>query len=314
METNEFRAAAYEQYECNLCDFICCKRSNWLTHLRTKKHILRSTMSPPSIAPYYICDCGKKYKHMSSLHKHRRHCIVVPNADTDNVIVRAEPFDSTKTILEFMQQSKDMQNFFIEQNRELQNTIIELSQKQAITNIHNNTITNNNQFNINVFLNEHCKDAISITDFVNSIKLNVKDLETTGNLGFILGISRIFINKLRELDLHVRPLHCTDLKRETVYIKDQFKWEKETDDKPRLKNMIRRIAKKNLEQLPAWQEQNPNFVTLDTKENDDFLKISLSSLGSSSKEEEDRDFGKIMRNVLKEVVVERPHKKMAQIT
>jgi len=252
---------------------------------------------------------------MSSLHKHRRHCIgVVSNTDADNVIVKAEPFDSTKTILEFMQQSKDMQNFFIEQNRELQNTIIELSQKQAITNIQNNTITNNNQFNINVFLNEHCKDAISITDFVNSIKLNVKDLETTGNLGFILGISRIFINKLRELDLHVRPLHCTDLKRETVYIKDQCKWEKEAEDKPRLKNMIRRIAKKNLEQLPAWQEQNPNFVTLDTKENDDFLKISLSSLGSSSKEEEDRDFSKIMRNVLKEVVVERPHKKNAQIT
>jgi hypothetical protein len=207
--------------------------------------------------------------------------------------------------MEFMKQSKDMQNVLIEQNRELQNTIVELSKKQAVTNIQNNNITNNNNFNLNLFLNEQCKDAISITDFIESIKLTVADLEATGRLGYVPGISRIFINKLKELDVYTRPLHCTDLKRETVYIKDKDTWEKETNEKIGLRNIVKRIARKNLQQLPAWQAQNPDFVTLDTQENNDFLKISLNSLGSCDPENEEKDMNKIMRNVLKEVVIDK---------
>jgi hypothetical protein len=207
--------------------------------------------------------------------------------------------------MEFMKQSKDMQNLLIEQNRELQTTIVELSKKQAVTNIQTNNITNNNNFNLNLFLNEQCKDAINITDFIESIKLTVTDLEATGRLGYVPGISRILINKLKELDVYTRPLHCTDLKRETVYIKDKNSWEKETVEKNKFKNIVKRVAKKNLQQLPAWQAQNPDFVTLDTPENNDFLKISLSSLGSCDPEDEEKDMNKIMRNVLKEVVIEK---------
>jgi len=212
---------------------------------------------------------------------------------------------NTDIIMEFLQQSKDMQKLLIDQNRELQNTVVELSKKQTITNNYQqNNITNNN-FNLNLFLNEQCKDAINITDFIESIQLTVSDLEATGRLGYVPGISRILVNKLKELDVYTRPLHCTDLKRETVYVKNNNSWEKECSHKNKMRHVIKRIAKKNLQQLPAWQAQNPDFIKLDTQENNDFLKISLNSLGSCDPENEEKDMNKIMRNVLKEVVVDK---------
>jgi hypothetical protein len=156
-----------------------------------------------------------------------------------------------------------------------------------------------------MFLNEQCKDAISITDFIDSLRLDVSDLEETGKLGYVLGISRIFINKLKELDIHERPLHCTDIKRETVYIKDKDVWEKEAKEKSTLKQVVKKIARKNLQQLPAWQEQHPDFTKLDTSENTEYMQISINALGPYSKEEEEKDIDKIMKNVLKEVVLER---------
>jgi hypothetical protein len=320
MNTND----ANKKYHCMECDFSTTRQSNWDIHLATKKHlskikgttnVLKTIVIENSVEiTKYSCACGTSYKHMSSLCKHRKLCekgsqpsSVIKNMEQTIEIAEPElaqqtpPPITSELIMEFMKQSKDMQNLLIEQNRELQSTIVELSKKQAVTNIQNNNITNNN-FNLNLFLNEQCKDAINITDFIESIKLTVTDLEATGRLGYVPGISRILINKLKELDVYTRPLHCTDLKRETVYIKDKNSWEKETVEKNKFKNIVKRVAKKNLQQLPAWQAQNPDFVKLDTPENNDFLKISLSSLGS---EDEEKDMNKIMRNVLKEIVIEK---------
>jgi len=310
---------ANAKFYCELCNFETDKKGNWNSHLTTRKHIkLHVQEDPNTTEKIHKCACGTSYKHMSSLCKHRKSCdkgsttgfdvktVEQPVEQTvESISEQTQPPITSELIMEFMKQSKDMQNLLIEQNRELQTTIVELSKKQAITNIQTNNITNNNNFNLNLFLNEQCKDAINITDFIESIKLTVTDLEATGRLGYVPGISRILINKLKELDVYTRPLHCTDLKRETVYIKDKNSWEKETVEKNKFKNIVKRIAKKNLQQLPAWQAQNPDFVTLDTQENNDFLKISLSSLGSCDPEDEEKDMNKIMRNVLKEVVIEK---------
>lgn len=341
---NYFTMETTKKFHCIDCDFKTEKQSNWLVHLATKKHIniinkkgvLKSIILENNVKSVkYLCICGTSYRHMTSLYKHRKNCDEYKNKsqldesmhnnsksenDSNSEDEKAEdqkldaaiskqltlqnPPVTSDLIMEFMQQSKDMQNLLMEQNRELQNTIVELSKKQAVTNIQNNNITNNN-FNLNLFLNEQCKDAISITDFIKSIKLTVSDLEATGRLGYVPGISRIFINKLKELDIYTRPLHCTDLKRETVYIKDQDNWEKESPEKTGFRNIVKRIAKKNLQQLPAWQAQNPDFVKLDTPENNEFLKISLSSLGSYCPEDEEKDMNKIMRNVLKEIVIDK---------
>ena len=274
-----------KSFHCESCNFICKKGSDWNRHISTDKH--RKTIDGGFInKKKHSCECGKEYSHLSTLCKHRKNC----NKQSSNDI-----------IMEIIKQNNDIQK----QNQELQNKLIEITQTPHVTNNIQNVQNVQNNFNLNMFLNEQCKDAISITDFIDSLRLEVSDLEATGKLGYVLGISRIFINKLKELDVHERPLHCTDIKRETVYIKDKDVWEKESNEKSTLKQVVKKIARKNLQQLPAWQEQNPDFKTLDTPENNEYMKISLSALGSYSREEEEKDINKIMKNVLKEVVIEK---------
>jgi NMD protein affecting ribosome stability and mRNA decay len=271
---------------CNGCNFSCKKNSEWTRHVNTEKH--KRVTEPNSInSKKHICNCGKGYVHLSSLYNHRKSCKNISNNIPNELLI------------ELIKQNTDIQ----QQNKDLQNKILEISQTPHITNNIQNNVQNN--FNLNMFLNEQCKDAISISDFIDSLQLEVSDLEATGKLGYVLGISRIFINKLKELDIHERPLHCTDIKRETVYIKDKDVWEKENTEKSTLKQVVKKIARKNLQQLPAWQEQNPDFTKLDTPENNEYIKISLNALGSYSSEEEEKDINKIMKNVLKEVVIEK---------
>jgi hypothetical protein len=254
-----------------------------------------------------------------ALCRHKKQCNIetvnknAVDVDKNNINITFE------LVKELIKENKELKDLLKEQSTELKDTLkdalkeqskalIEISTKSNTTLIQNNTTnntTNHNSFNLNVFLNEQCKDAISITDFVDSLNLNVSDLEATGKLGYVLGISRIFINKLKELDVYERPLHCTDYKRETVYIKNQDTWEKDNSEKSKLRTIVSRIARKNLEQLPAWQAENPDYVRSDTPENNEFMKISLSSLGGYSNEEENKHVDKIMRNVLKEVTVDK---------
>jgi hypothetical protein len=196
----------------------------------------------------------------------------------------------------------------LKQNNELQKQLVEMSKQTRVINNTTNNNTQNNQFNLNVFLNEECKDAINIVDFVESLKITVNDLEQTGKLGYVQGITRIFVQALKQLDVTMRPVHCTDIKRETVYIKDQDNWEKENNEKTKLRNVLKKIARKNLKMLPEWQEQNPDFRYLDTPENNEFIQISLNSLGPETKEEQDRQEDKIIRNVLKEIIVDKTRK------
>ena len=289
-----------KSFRCESCDFICKKGSDWNRHVSTDKHRKKVDFGVTS-KKKHACNCGKEYSHLSTLCKHRKTC---------NKQMVSPPSDLLLEVLkqnnDIQKQNQQLQNTIIEQNKELQNKLLEIKQTPNVTNnIQNNVQNVQNNFNLNMFLNEQCKDAISITDFIDSLRLEVSDLEATGKLGYVLGISRIFINKLKELDVHERPLHCTDIKRETVYIKDKDVWEKESNEKSTLKQVVKKIARKNLQQLPAWQEQNPDFKTLDTPENNEYMKISLNALGSYSREEEEKDIDKIMKNVLKEVVIEK---------
>jgi hypothetical protein len=261
-------------------------------------------------------NCSKIFKNRVTMWRHKKNCDSEP---ITNSIVQAPTNEigmAFELVKELIKENKELKDVLKEQSKELKDALkeqsralIEISTKSNTTLIQNNTTTNNttnnNSFNLNLFLNEQCKDAISITDFVDSLNLNVGDLEATGKLGYVLGISRIFINKLKELDVYERPLHCTDYKRETVYIKNQDTWEKDNSEKSKLRTIVSRIARKNLEQLPAWQAENPDYVRSDTPENNEFMKISLSSLGGYSNEEENKHVDKIMRNVLKEVTVDK---------
>jgi len=293
------------KFYCEDCDIKCSKKSDWDRHLTTRKHQIKTGYLQKT--PAYTCNCGKSYKHRQSLFTHKQKC------DESSITIneaKDEPLEKTQQA----SITNDMILTLIEQNKELQKQLIEMSKQ---TNVVNNNTTNNtmnNQFNLNVFLNEDCKDALNIADFVNSLKLTVNDLVQTGKLGFTQGITRIFVQALKDLDVNMRPLHCTDIKRETVYIKDQDTWEKEDAEKTKLRNVIKQLARKNLKVLPEWQAENPEYRYLDTPENKQFMEISISSLGSEYEDEQGKMDEKIIRNVLKEVVLDKKVIKYEPIT
>jgi hypothetical protein len=170
-----------------------------------------------------------------------------------------------------------------------------------------NNVTNNttNNFNLNLFLNEKCKDALNLMDFVNSLKLQIKDLEETASLGYSEGISRIFIKGLQELDVYKRPIHCSDLKREILYIKDKNQWEKEDEEKSKLTQAIKHIGNNNIKQIPEWQKENPEYKNPESKKNDQFMKLICNTMSGNSKEEQELNINRVIRNVSKEVVIDK---------
>jgi hypothetical protein len=308
-----------KEYFCETCDYVTNNKKDFIKHEQTNKHKRNVTQLVTNVTnipttptkPYECTNCDESFSYRMALCRHKKTCLAC-NKPNNTVTASVEKNDinlAFEIVKELMKENKELKDVLKEQSKELKDAIKEMSAKTSTTLIQNNTTNNNttnhNHFNLNVFLNEQCKDAISITDFVDSLNLNVGDLEATGKLGYVLGISRIFINKLKELDVYERPLHCTDYKRETIYIKNQDTWEMDTAEKTKLKKIVNRIARKNLEQLPAWQAENPDYVKLDTPENNEFMKISLSSLGGYSDEEESKQLDKIMRNVLKEVIVDK---------
>ena len=217
-----------------------------------------------------------------------------------------EDIDYKLLLLKMMEQNNELQNTIVNQqqeyqksHQEYQNTIKEMIPK--IGNNNTTTTNNNNQFNLQMFLNEDCKNALNIKDFVNSLQLSINDLTNTGKLGYVDGISRIFVNALNGMDITERPIHCTDIKRETVYIKDADKWEKEDSDTSKLKKTIRDIENKNLQMIPKWQEENPESRIIDSKESEELMEISLNALGGHEKKEKLEK--KIVKNILKEVII-----------
>jgi hypothetical protein len=185
----------------------------------------------------------------------------------------------------------------IEQNKQM----IELAKNAGNNNNSHNTNTNN--FNLNFFLNETCKNAMNIMDFVSQLQVGIKELEDTGRLGFAEGISKIFINGLKQMDVSDRPIHCSDSKRDVVYIKDKDQWNKESDEKLILTNAIKHVAHKNIKQISEWTKENPEFNDSSSKQNDKYLKIVSNSMNGSSEEETNKNYNKIIKNIVKETVI-----------
>ena len=280
-------------YQCQCCNYNTMHKNDFIKHENSKKHILNN--QGLNEKTQHICNnCNKHFLSYSGLWKHNKQCYKNVNEKPNTI--------TSEMFMEFFKQSKELQNVLIEQNKELQNKLITMAQTHSI--INNNTMnTTNQQFNLQFFLNETCKDAINITDFVNSLELKVEDFEATGKLGYVEGISRIIINGMKDMEVEKRPMHCTDFNRETLYIKDDNVWTNENQDKNKFKKVVKKVAQLNLNQFPKWQEKYPNCVKVNTKENDDFIKLSLAALGSRNDDEEEKFMDKIMKNVLKEVII-----------
>jgi hypothetical protein len=282
-------------YACELCDYFTSSLKDFNKHLLTKKHASVSQATPSNgtaTQKILSCEnCNKTYNDRSGLwrHKNKGQCIVLheANKQTSNT--------NNDVLVEYL----------LKENKEIKQMIIELAKKDSYNNCHNTTHTNshNKAFNLNFFLNETCKEAMNIGEFVDSLKIQLSDLEKVGEAGYIEGISSIIVKNLKELDVTKRPVHCTDKKRETVYIKDADKWEKD-EDKSQMHKLIKKVAFKNANMFAKFRESHPDCTSYHSKFGDQYHKIVYESMGGKG----DNDFEKnekIIKNVLKEVVVDK---------
>jgi hypothetical protein len=256
----------------------------------------------------HVCDvCNKRFKDRSGLWRHKKKpCTSQSHPNTITYVSPPEPIPVTpqidaSLIVELLKENKELREMMIEQNKQ----VIDIAKNSGNTT--NNTINNttNNRFNLNVYLNETCKDAINLNDFIQSIELTVNDFIKTGEVGYVRGISDIMLERIRDMHPHVRPIHCTDLKREIVYVKDSDVWAKEDETKKHLRKAVRIVANKNKAQVHPWIAENPKYDILDTPECDKFFEYSKASLGGYGKEEDEKFEKKIISNILKETVIDK---------
>ena len=297
-----------KKFVCNKCDYKCSKHSDYVKHLLTLKHKnddADDILDDAKLATQYFCECGKEYKHRQGLWKHKKTCN--KNNDDD------EPEILSKNVNNDLLQKDNLIEYLIKENAEFKTLIIELIKKDNNSNnnisnntISNNTINSNNKtFNLSLFLNETCKDALNIGEFVDSIKVQLTDLETFGHSGYVEGVSKILIKNLNELETCKRPIHCSDSKRDVLYIKDDNKWSKENEDKLVIKKAIRDVSNKNIKQITEWTNLNPDCKKSDSRKNDQYLKIVMNSMSGGSNEEQCNNVEKIIKNITKSVIIDK---------
>jgi hypothetical protein len=294
---------------CELCDYYTCRKNDYLKHLSTDKHkntenaskmLVNASENSQKLAKF-TCNCGKIYQHDSSYYRHKKKCNIEENIVNISETNENKIFELTnETIINILKQNSEFQQMLLEQNK----TILELSKNNSITNNTIHTNSHNKSFNLNFFLNETCKNAMNITDFVNSLQLQLSDLENVGEVGYIEGISNIIIKNLNALDVTERPVHCTDKKRETMYIKDENKWEKEDDNKTKLHKMVKKVSNKNIDLISEFKELYPDWKKSTSKVSDQFNKIIIESMGGEGDNDYEKE-DKIIKKVAKAVFVDK---------
>jgi hypothetical protein len=286
--TDIFEKKNAQKFFCKNCDFYCSKKSNFIKHNLTLKHsntdkILTNTdaKNAENATPYkYLCSCGKEYKHRQSLFNHKKKCNTI-HFENNNKLV----------------------DYLMKENSELKHMIIDVCKN--VNNTQNNHSFNNNSnnktFNLQFFLNETCKDAMNIMDFVETVKLQLSDLEKVGEVGYVDGISNIIVKNLNALDVEKRPVHCTDKKREVLYIKDQDKWEKEDEQKKKIRKVIKKVADKNMCLIPKFKQEHPDCGKSTSPYSDQYNKLIIEAMGGSGDndfEKENKIINKISSNVI----------------
>jgi hypothetical protein len=301
------------RFFCDNCQYKSNNKKDYEKHLTTSKHIRLTNINNFSsditmIDNDYKCvECDKVYKSRVGLWKHKKICkkmfdedLIISNTDVQTLSNQITP----DLILSVLEQNKELTNLVVEQNK----TIMELAKNGPGNTISNNNINSNNKtFNLQFFLNETCKDAMNITDFVDSLKLQLSDLENVGKLGFVEGISSIIVKNLQALDVHKRPVHCADKKREVLYIKDEDKWEKEDEKKNKMRKVIKNVAYKNERLLQKYKEVHPGCNFSESKYSDQYSKLVIEAMGGVGNNDSEKE-DKIIQKIAKEVVIDKKYK------
>ena len=307
-------------YECKKCYFKCSYKRDYMRHINTIKHKNNGIatndnenyLKKPDSKKFSCENCQKNFNDRSGLWRHKKKCDISKQSENitmnvdecaSNVQPNEPEFDSSM-ILELLKQNQEFKDLIVEQNKK----ILELVSNVNITNNNitnnNNNNTMNNKFNLNVFLNETCKDALNLSDFLESLILTLTDFENFGPLGYCGGISNILVNGLNQLDISKRPIHCSDLKREVIHIKNNNTWHKD-DNKEQMIKAIKAIEHKNIKQMSLWGKANPEYKDPNHKKSDLYTKLIDQSLCDTDKEKALKNYNKIIRTVAKEVLVEK---------
>lgn len=307
-------------YNCEICHYISSNRSDYERHLMTRKHQENATYhtkTPPiTVDPYTCTSCKKVFKHRTSIYKHRSICPGSPVFVTSTTAASSAPSATVGTeqyLCEVITKNQELTAamiMLIQQNTELQSKMMEICKSGGIggvSNSHNtntnslNTTNNNQQYSLNFFLNEQCKDAMNMKDFVNSIQLNITDMENVGRLGYVEGMSNILIDNLQKTDVYKRPVHCSDIKRETLYVKDDNKWEREGPDHEKMVNAVLAVEQKNVALVSEWAKAHPSCMNSSSRENETYFKLSKAVTDG----EKDGNIAKVIRRVAKNVIIEK---------
>ena len=327
---NENSKKNLQKYTCEICDYDTRHKHHMDAHLLSAKHLKtcignKKCKNSNENLQNHSCDiCNKKYNSKGGLWKHQKKCEAIMD-ESDGITTQMfcdmlKQNNEFKALiiqkdLEAKQKDSEFKELIVEQNSQIveqnsqiveqNNKLIELvASKSAIT---NNTISNNcnnnNNFNLQFFLNDTCKDALNISDFINQLQIGVSDLEETGKLGYVEGISKIFINGLNQVETNLRPMHCSDSKREIIYIKNNNIWEKDNENKDLLTNAIKTVAHKNMAQIGIWAKQYPECMNSNSKYNNKYLDIVSNAMAGATLEETGKNYKKIAKNIAKETII-----------
>lgn len=328
----------YKSFECKKCNFITSRKSHFAKHLATDKHkkmtnsnnLVTNTFPKTTVdsSQKYICSCGNTYKYRQGLFKHKKTCAstnkktqLSQDNDSNNIVEKL-----TDIIMNVIKQNQNLisQNFDVlhqtqdtlKQNMELTNKITDMCKNQIITtgNAGTNTITtnsnnainnshnNNKTFNLNFFLNDTCKNAINMSDFINNLELKIEDLERLDTVGYVAGSTQVVMQNVNQMEVTERPMHCVDKKRETVYVKEEGKWEQD-NNLDKMRKLVKKATHKNYMQMcDKFPEKYPNYQKSDSAHSDLYDRLTMESLGGTDKEVEEED-EKIIKNLVKEIVV-----------
>ena len=286
-----------KKFHCDYCHYSSCRKSQYERHISTDKHKMKQnetfvTDLVQKSSEKSQCICGISFNNRTTLWRHKKKCNLENKNNEDN----NQEVNSLS--------DKDLIIMLLKQNTELMDMLKNNSSSQANNNTNSLNNNNNKTFNLQFFLNETCKDAMNIMDFVDSIKLQLSDLEKIGEIGYTQGISNIITTNLKALDVTQRPVHCTDKKRETMYIKDEDKWEKEDDNKTNLRKAIKSIANKNIKLLPQFREKNPEYKNSSSKMSDKYDKLVIEAMGGTGNNDIEKE-DKIIHNISKCTTIEK---------
>ena len=294
-------------FYCQICDYSTSRKSSIDKHNLSSKHKMEINGNEISCTQIsyqnssdFTCECSKIFKTTSGLWKHKKIC----NKLKINNDQPQPEYVASDTLIEILKQNQEFKELIIEQNK----MMMDMSAKINTNITNNNNTTNNtvnNKFNLNVFLNETCKDAMNLNDFVKSLQITSADFERFGKNGFVEGISNIMVKGLNKLEVCKRPIHCSDLKRDTIHLKEDNGWAKETDDGSKLKKVIKQIKHKNIDYTDAWKEENPEYKDFESKVHERYMKIINESMGGYNNEEDEVFYNKIIKNVAKETVIKK---------